>query len=60
MNQIQIPQLVNPPINSNLPDPVMLARQIDGIREVVLRMRTAESTTRDALIHQKLLKIREH
>lgn len=60
MNQVQLPQLVKLPINSNLPDPVMLARQIDGIREVVLRMRTSHSTTVDTLIHQKLQNILEH
>ncbi len=51
---------VQPKNNNNLPDPVMLARQIDGIREVVLRMRTAQASTVDALIQQKLRAIAEH
>lgn len=38
----------------------MLARQIDGIREVVLRMRTTPTTAVDALIQQKLQTIIEH
>lgn len=45
---------------NNIPNPVMLARQIDGIREVVLRMRTAQNTTVNTLIQQKLQTITEH
>lgn len=60
MTQAQLPMSVQPKNNNNLPDPVMLARQIDGIREVVLRMRTAQASTVDALIQQKLRAIAEH
>ncbi|MBX3060699.1 MAG: hypothetical protein KF770_29930 [Anaerolineae bacterium] len=60
MNQAQPPKPVQPHINNNLPNPVMLARQIDGIREVVLRMRTTPTTAVDALIQQKLQTIIEH
>ncbi|MCL4261617.1 MAG: hypothetical protein KJ069_00305 [Anaerolineae bacterium] len=49
-----------PQTNNNLPNPVLLARQIDGIREVVLRMRTAQNTTVNTLIQQKLQIITEH
>ncbi|GIK58492.1 MAG: hypothetical protein HND44_13765 [Chloroflexi bacterium] len=60
MNQAQPPKPVKPQINNNLPNPVMLARQIDGIREVVLRMRTTPTTAVDSLIQQKLQTIIEH
>jgi hypothetical protein len=41
-----------------LPDPVMVSRQIDGLREVLRRMRTSQTTTSlDKLISQKLQKI---
>lgn len=60
MNQAQPPKPVKPQTNSTLPNPVMLARQIDGIREVVLRMRTTPPTAVDSLIQQKLQTIIEH
>lgn len=60
MNQAQPQKPVQSQINNNLPNPVMLARQIDGIREVVLRMRTTPTTAVDSLIQQKLQTIIEH
>ncbi|HRQ39087.1 MAG TPA: hypothetical protein PLD25_14350 [Chloroflexota bacterium] len=60
MNQGQLSKSIQPKVNNNLPNPVMLARQIDGIREVVLRMRTTPTTAVDALIQQKLQSIAEH
>lgn len=60
MTQGQLPMSTQPQTNNNLPNPVLLARQIDGIREVVLRMRTAQNTTVNTLIQQKLQIITEH
>ncbi len=60
MNQGQLTMSTQPNTNNNLPNPVMLARQIDGIREVVLRMRTTQNNTVDTIIRQKLQSIAEH
>lgn len=60
MNQVIQPIPTQTQTNNHIPNPVMLARQIDGIREVVLRMRTAQNTTIDTLIQQKLQAVTEH
>ncbi len=44
-------------VKSYLPDPVMLSRQIDGLREVMRRMRTAQSNSAEPLITKKLEQI---
>lgn len=44
---------------AHLPNNVMVSRQIDSLREVLRRMRTAEASSLDNLIDQKLRKITE-
>jgi len=39
---------------NNIPNPVMLSRQIDELREVMRRMRLANSDSLDAIISKKL------
>ncbi len=41
----------------NLPNPVMVSRQIDGLREVLRRMRASQSQSLDVLTHRKLEQI---
>ena len=41
----------------NLPNPVMVSRQIDGLREVLRRMRASQSQSLDVLTHKKLEQI---
>jgi hypothetical protein len=40
--------------NNNIPNPVMLARQIDSLREVMRRMQIPESELFDSLVAKKL------
>lgn len=42
---------------TSIPDPVMLSRQIDGLREVMRRMRSSQSPSVEALINKKLEQI---
>ena len=37
-----------------LPHPVLVSRQIDGLREVLRRMRAAKNASLDPIINQKL------
>ncbi|NKQ36243.1 MAG: hypothetical protein HF973_11585 [Chloroflexi bacterium] len=41
----------------NFPNPVMVSRQIDGLREVLRRMRASQSQSLDVLTHKKLEQI---
>lgn len=43
-----------------LPNPIMVSRQIDGLREVMRRMRTTQSSTIEIFINQKLEKLTEN
>jgi hypothetical protein len=57
MNNGQLPPNYLPETKM-MPDPVMVSRQIDGLREVLRRMRTSQTTTTlDKLISQKLQKV---
>lgn len=40
--------------DQNIPNPVMVSRQIEGLREVLRRMRASQAQTLDALTHKKL------
>jgi len=44
-------------VKSYLPNPVMLSRQINGLREVMRRMHTAQSDSVEPLITKKLEQI---
>ena len=43
--------------NLNYPNLVMVSRQIDGLREVLRRMRASQSQSLDILTHKKLEQI---
>lgn len=42
-----------------IPNPVMISRQIDSLREVMRRMRTSQTSTVETLINQKLQNLLE-
>ncbi|MCA9923283.1 MAG: hypothetical protein KC419_12495 [Anaerolineales bacterium] len=52
----QVPVTLNYLVSENtpLPHPVLVSRQIDGLREVLRRMRAAKSTSLDPIINKKL------
>lgn len=60
MNMAHLPSNTQPDSKSHLPNPVMVSRQIDSLREVMRRMRTSQTSTLEALIDQKLQKLSEH
>ena len=43
-----------------LPHPVLVSRQIDGLREVLRRMRAAKNASLDPIINQKLQQLAQH
>lgn len=43
-----------------LPHPVLVSRQIDGLREVLRRMRAAKHASLDPIIHIKLQQLAHH
>ncbi|HEX6385328.1 MAG TPA: hypothetical protein VF177_11710 [Anaerolineae bacterium] len=45
--------------NSSLPNPVLVTRQIEDLREVLRRMRAYRSATFDAVISKKLEQLKE-
>lgn len=59
MNKNQQNLAHQPSNQTHLPNTVMVSRQIDSLREVLRRMRTAEASSLDNLIDQKLRKITE-
>ncbi len=60
MNMGHLPPQTQPDSKVHLPNPVMVSRQIDSLREVMRRMRTSQTSTLEALIDQKLQKLSEH
>ena len=43
-----------------LPHPVLVSRQIDGLREVLRRMRAAKNASLDPIIDKKLQQLAHH
>ena len=52
----QVPNTLNNLVSEEtpLPHPVLVSRQIDGLREVLRRMRAAENKSIDPIINKKL------